>query len=68
MMVEVHSGPLAAQTEDPETISTGEVKNNSVDWVEGALTLTGNFNYDLHTRAKILDLSKNSHFQNLIFH
>ena len=40
-MVEVHSGPLAAQTEDPETISTGEVKNNSVDLVEGALTLTG---------------------------
>lgn len=39
-MVEVHSGPLAAQTEDPETISTGEVKNNSVDLVEGALTLT----------------------------
>ena len=47
MMVEVHSGPLAAQTEDPETISTGEVKNNSVDWVEGALTLTGNFDYNL---------------------
>ena len=41
MMVEVHSGPLAAQTEDPETISTGEVKNSSVDLVEGALTLTG---------------------------
>ena len=40
-IVEVHSGPLAAQTEDLETISTGEVKNSSVDLVEGALTLTG---------------------------
>ena len=67
MMVEVHSGPLAAQTEDPETISTGEVKSNSVDWVEGALTLTGNFYYNLHTRAKILDLSKKLHYTKFTF-
>ena len=67
MMVEVHSDPLAAQTEDPETISTGEVKNNSVDWVEGALTQTGNFKYNLHTRAKILYLSKNLHFMKFTF-
>ena len=41
-MVEVHLDPLAAQTEDPETILTGEAKNNSVDSDEGALIPTGN--------------------------
>ena len=40
-MVEVHLDPLAAQTEDPETILTGEAKNNSVDSDEGALIPAG---------------------------
>ena len=40
-MEEVHLDPLAAQTEDPETILTGEAKNNSADSDEGALIPTG---------------------------